>query len=123
MATQTEKPQMATLPKTTISAITVAVGAMLTPLAVSQEDIQAGVQALLDRVCGRGLKSLTDKRPLDRMLTMKEAAELLHRSTKTVRALIAAGKLKAVYCGADEARASGVTESSVRAFLEGRKAA
>lgn len=112
---------MATLPKTTISAITVAVSAMLTPLAVAQEDIHAGVQALLDRVCGKGLKSVTDRRPLDRMLTMKETAELLHRSTKTVRSLVSKGKLKAIYCG-DGQRASGISAASVRAFIEGRAA-
>ena len=107
---------MATLPKNTINAITISVSALLTPLAVAQEDIQAGVQALLDRVCGRGLKSVTDKRPIDRLLTMQETAELLHRSRKTVRSLVVRGKLKAVYCG-DGQRASGISEASVRRFL------
>lgn len=113
---------MSTIPKATVAAITATLSALLAPLPIPPDDIQAGVQALLDRVCGKGLKSITDQRPIDRMLTMKDAAELLHRSTKTVHSLITKGKLKAVYCGAGQ-RASGVTESSIRDFLAGKEAA
>ncbi len=105
------------IPKSTAAAVSLSVSAMLAPLAIPQATIDEGIKALLDRVSGKGVAGLTDKRPLDRMLTMKEAAELLHRSTKTVRSLVLQGKLKAVHCGADARRASGVTESSVRRFL------
>lgn len=113
---------MTKVPKSTADALITTANALLIPLGIPQEDVEAGVQDLLDRACGRGLKSVTDKRPLDRMLTMKDAAELLHRSTKTVHSLITKGKLKAVYCGAGQ-RASGVTESSVRDFLAGKEPA
>lgn len=107
---------MTKIPKSTSDAIITTATALLVPLGIPQAEVEAGVQSLLDRVCGRSTRNFTDKRPIDRMLTMKDAAELLHRSTKTIRSLVAKGKLKAVYCG-DGQRASGVTESSVRRFL------
>ena len=108
------------LPKATVDAISATLSALLVPFAIPQEDISAGVKALLARIGG---KNEPEREPLDRVITAKEAGELLHRSTKTVRELAKRGKIRAVKCGANELRASGYSLRSIRAFLAGKEAA
>lgn len=106
------------LPKATVAAISTVLTSMLAPLAISQGDIDNGIKALIDTVNG---KDATNREPPDKLLTTKEVAERLHRSTKTVQQLAARGQLRRIYCGAAGARASGYSEASVAAFLSGRK--
>lgn len=111
---------MTNIPATTETALNSTAFAMLVPLGIPQEEVQAGVQALINRIskkCG------IEHEAFDRMLSMKEAAQRLNRSTKTIHSLVVRGKLKAVHCGAGAKRASGISERSIAAFLSGKEVA
>ena len=114
---------MATLPKSTISTISLSVNAMLTPFAIPQATIDGALAALFDELAGRGTRSITEAAPLDRVLTATQTAALLARSKKTVTELAKRGKIRRVCCGANGQRASGYSEASVRAFLAGKECA
>lgn len=107
------------LPKATVAAISTVLTSMLAPLAISQGDIDNGIKALIDTVNG---KNATNREAPDKLLTTKEVAERLHRSTKTVRQIAARGQLRRIYCGANGQRASGYSEKSVRDFIGGTEA-
>lgn len=111
---------MTNIPATTVSALTSTAFAMLVPLGIPQEEVQAGVQALFNRV---SKNNEIVREAVDRMLTMKEAAQRLNRSTKTIHSLVMRGKLKAIHCGAGAKRASGISEKSIAAFLSGKEVA
>ncbi|MCR5413882.1 MAG: helix-turn-helix domain-containing protein [Kiritimatiellae bacterium] len=80
---------------------------------------EAAIVAALDILDGK--MPTETKSGLDRLLTAKEVAALLNRTTKTIRELAKAGKIRAVYTGMGE-RAAGYSAASVRALLAGRSA-
>lgn len=92
---------------------------MLASLGVSQAQLDGASAAFWKEIEGHGLCSITERKPLDRILTRRQASELLARSVKTVSSMVAAGKLKGVYGGAHGQRLTGITESSLRAFAAG----
>ncbi len=65
--------------------------------------------------------SRAEPEPLPRLIGRKEAARLLGRSTKRVDQLALSGVLVRVHAPGTR-RAIGFTESSVRAFVEGKAA-
>jgi len=111
---------MNTIPKSIKDAITSSVSVMLTSLAIPQANINGAFAAFFSELDGKGTKSITNTEPLDRLLSRKQVADLLSCSLKTVSDKVRAGKLNAVYGGADGKRLTGISEESVRAFMEGR---
>ena len=108
-----------TIPKTTASALSVTMSALLAPLAIPQDTVEKALDALIAELSGTGTRTITNSTPLDRVLTVKQTAELLGRSTKTVRNMARRGLIRAVHMGKARERAGGYAESSVRAFLAG----
>ena len=108
---------MNALPKSTADAVRTTLNALLASL-VPQDQIENATNAFLANVCG---KSKTDREP-DRLLSAREAATMLHRSTKTVRELAKRGKIRRIFCGANCERSSGYSQKSVEAFLSGKEA-
>lgn len=118
---RTERTEMQ-IPHGTEQAISVSVCAMLAPLAIPQTNINCALSVFFDELNGKGTRSITEQRPIDRVLTPKQTAEILHRSTKTVCDLAKRGKIRRVCIGADAKRCAGYSEQSVRDFLAGKEA-
>lgn len=91
---------------------------MLVPVAIPQATINGALETFFGELNGKGIKSITDDRPLDRVLTPAQTAALLGRTTKTVRELARRGRIKAVMFG-DGSRVTGYSEQSVRDFING----
>lgn len=106
-----------TIPQATASAFGTTATALFVPLGFGQDAIDEAVQSFLTKLSG---KAKPDREP-DRMLTAKEAATMIHRSTKTIRELAKRGKIRRIFCGADRERASGYSQKSIEAFLGGGK--
>ena len=105
------------LPKATRDALLVTATAMLAPFR-PQGDIDRAVDALLAALDGEAVTAST-RQPSDRVLSAKEVAALLHRSTKTVRTLARRGLIRRVHMGAGQ-RAGGYSLQSINAFLNGK---
>lgn len=116
-----ESKEMAQLPKNITAALTLSVNAMLTPLAIPQATIDGALAAMFDELNGKGTRSITDARPLDRALTPAQTGDIIGRTTKTVRELVKRGRLRGIYGGADGKRLTGISEQSVRDFISGAK--
>ena len=113
---------MATIPNTIKTAITGSVSVMLASLALPQTNVDAAFAAFFDELNGAGTRSLTNPHPLDRLLSRRQVAELLNCSRVSVSRYVKAGKLRAVYGGNSGKVLSGISEASVRAFIEGKEA-
>jgi len=114
---------MGKIPKTTVMAISASAKAMLSTAQIPQEKIDVALAAFFDNLTGKGVHSITNTSPLDRVLTPKQTSALLHRSATTVRDMASRGLLRRVFCGAKCKRCAGYTENSIRAFLAGKEVA
>jgi len=94
---------------------------MLASLGIPQAQLDAAAAAFWSEVEGHGVRSITNQEPLDRILSREQAKEILGKSAKTVSLMVRAGTLRGVYGGKDGERLTGVTESSLRAFMAGSK--
>ena len=75
------------------------------------------VKAALAELDGEGSRHLTNSEPLDRVISRKQAADILGYSKKSVSEKVKAGKIKAIYGGANGNRITGISEQSVRDFM------
>lgn len=111
---------MHTIPKTLKDTLTASVIAMSAAYGISEPLAKAGCSAMFAELEGKGTRSITNQKPLDRVLSRKQAAEILGCSKKTISDKVKAGKLRAIYGGANEDRITGISEDSIRAYMEGR---
>lgn len=86
---------------------------------VTKEMIHAAQVAVVDILNGRTAIHLVDQTPIDRIVTREQVAEIGNVSPKTVTKWANRGLIRRVYGGIGGKRATGYTESSVRAFLAG----
>ena len=93
---------------------------MLASLGIPQSQLDAAALAFWDEIEGRGIRSITNPKPLDRILSRAQAHEILGRSRKTISLMVANGVLRGVYGGKDKKRLTGISEESIRAFMAGR---
>lgn len=110
------------IPKSITTAVGVSVSAIVAPLGLPKSTVDGALAALFDELTGAGTRSLTNAEPLDRALTPAQTAAILAKSTKTIRNLCKCGRLRGIHGGADGKRLTGISEASVRAFIEGRAA-
>lgn len=112
---------MAMIPNTIKTAITGSVSVMLASLAIPQNRIDGAFAAFFSELDGKGTRSITESEPLDRSISRKQAAELLGRSTTCITRMVKNGKLHGIYGGADGKRLTGISEKSIRKFMNGGK--
>ena len=93
---------------------------MLAAVGIPQSRINGATAAFWDEIEGRSARSITNTEPIDRLLSRKQVTEILGKSKKTVSLLCADGKLRAIYGGKDGKRITGITESSLRAYMAGK---
>ncbi len=77
--------------------------------------------AALDALEGkpRTVETVTDAKPLDRVLTRAEVAAILKCSTKSVTRYAQQGKIRAVHFGTEKKKALGYSAASVAEALKG----
>ena len=78
--------------------------------------------AVLAVASGKTAAHMTDQRPLDRIISTKQAAEILGCSVQTVRSYCRVGSLHRVKANG-MSRARGISEASLRAFMAGETTA
>ena len=87
---------------------------------IRPEQLRAGLKALAGETPEPSGSGIINKTPIDRLLSVAEVSEVLGRSQKTVLRYCKAGLLRrCVRRGG--ARATGIVESSVRAFVAGKE--
>jgi len=118
MATNTN-----TIPSTVKNAISGSVSVMLASLAIPQDRVAAALRALFHELDGTGgVYTLTNSEPLDRSVKREAAADILGVTKSTISKMVGRGTLRAVYGGKDGKRLTGISEASIRAFMEQGKA-
>jgi len=88
---------------------------------ITAEQLQSGLKALAGEASGASVPGAVNAKPCDRLLSVRQVAEIMHRSQKTVLRYCAAGHLRRVIRRGGK-RATGIAESSVRAFIAGEEA-
>lgn len=106
-----------TIPRKVKDTFAATTAMMLASLNVPQNQLDAAASAYWSEIEGRGIRTITNQEPLDRVLSREQTAKIISRSRKTVSMMVAAGKLKGVFGGTDGKRLTGITESSIRAFM------
>jgi len=71
---------------------------------------------------GKTATALTNPEPMDRILTRRQVAEIMHKDVRTVSVYARKGKIKKICCGENGERASGYSEQSVRELMSGKAA-
>lgn len=103
----------------TREAILASVTVMLAPLAINQANINNALDAFFDEIEGRSATMLTNRQPIDRVISRKQAAKIINCSVAAVTRKAKNGKLKAVYGGENSKRLTGISEKSIRDYIEG----
>ena len=89
---------------------------------IMPEQLRAGLKALAGETSESGGSDIINKTPIDRLLSVAEVSAVIGKSQKTVLRYCQAGLLRrCVRRGG--ARATGIVESSVRAFVAGKEVA
>ena len=89
---------------------------------IKPEELRAGLKALAGETPEPSGSGIINKAPIDRLLSVAEVSEVLGRSSKTVLRYCKAGLLKRCI-RRNGIRATGIVESSVRAFVAGKEVA
>ena len=89
---------------------------------ISPDQLRAGLKALAGEASEPSGSDIINKTPIDRLLSVSDVAEVLGRSQKTVLRYCKAGLLKRCI-RRNGIRATGIVESSVRAFVAGKEVA
>ena len=89
---------------------------------ITSEQLRAGLKALAGETPEPSGSGIINKTPIDRLLSVAEVSEVLGRSSKTVLRYCQAGLLKRCI-RRNGIRATGIVESSVRAFVAGKEVA
>lgn len=89
---------------------------------ITSEQLRAGLKALAGETPEPSGSGIINKAPIDRLLSVAEVSEVLGRSSKTVLRYCKAGLLKRCI-RRNGIRATGIVESSVRAFVAGKEVA
>lgn len=109
-----------TIPRKAKDTFAATTAMMLASLNIPQHQLDAAASAYWNEIEGHGVRSITNQEPLDRVLSRDQAHEILGRSKKTISLMVANGVLRGVYGGKDKRRLTGITESSIRAFMAGK---
>ena len=89
---------------------------------ISPDQLRAGLKALAGEVPEASASDIINKTPIDRLLSVAQVATLINRSPKSVLRFCRQGLLtRSVRRGG--VRATGILESSVRAFIAGKEVA
>jgi len=99
---------------------------MITSLAemdgtITSEQLLAGLKALAGEMAATAVFGTVSAKPIDRLLSVCQVAEILNLSTKSVLRYCKDGLLRRVIRRGG-IRATGIAESSVRAFISGEEA-
>ena len=89
---------------------------------ITPDQLRAGLKALAGEASEASGSDIINKTPIDRLLSVSDVAEVLGRSPKTVLRYCQAGLLKRC-TRRNGIRATGIVESSVRAFVAGQEVA
>ena len=89
---------------------------------ITPEQLQAGLKTLAGETSEPGGSDIVNKEPIDRLLSVGQVAEILNLSTKSVLRYCKNGLLRRIVRRGGK-RATGILESSVRAFVAEKEAA
>ena len=89
---------------------------------ITPDQLEAGLKALSGETSEPSGFDIVNKTPIDRLLSVGQVAEILNLSTKSVLRYCKNGLLRRIVRRGGK-RATGILESSVRAFVAGKEAA
>ena len=89
---------------------------------ISADQMERALAALEGETQERSVLDVINKEPIDRLLSVGQVAEILNLSTKSVLRYCKNGLLRRIVRRGGK-RATGILESSVRAFVAGKEAA
>ena len=89
---------------------------------ISADQMERALAALEGETQERSVLDVINKEPIDRLLSVGQVAEILNLSTKSVLRYCKNGLLRRIVRRGG-VRATGILESSVRAFVAGKEAA